>query len=124
LMIFVNHLTKQEKLDKSVLHQFLLILNPFAPHISEELNEMLGFELLSNIAWPEYDKSKIIEEKIIIAVQINGKRRGQIEIEKGLDKEQVIEQIKYDKSFDKYFADKSTIKEIYVENRLVNFVVK
>ncbi|MBT6517400.1 MAG: leucine--tRNA ligase, partial [Candidatus Marinimicrobia bacterium] len=69
LMIFVNHLTKLEKLDKSVLHQFLLILNPFAPHLSEELNEMLGFEPLSNTAWPEYDSNLIIEEKITIAVQ-------------------------------------------------------
>ena len=124
LMIFVNHLTKLEKLDKSVLHQFLLILNPFAPHLSEELNEMLGFEPLSNTAWPEYDSNLIIEEKITIAVQFNGKRRGQIEIEKDLDKEQVIEQIKYDNSFDKYFLEMDIIKEIYVENRLVNFVVK
>ena len=53
-----------------------------------------------------------------------GKRRGEIEIEKGLDKEQVIQQIMYDNSFDKYFADKTTIKEIYIENRLINFVVK
>jgi leucyl-tRNA synthetase len=124
LMIFVNHLTKLEKLDKSVLHHFLLILNPFAPHLSEELNEMLGFESLSNTAWPEYDSNLIIEEKITIAVQFNGKRRGQIEIEKDLDKEQVIEQIRYDKSFDKYFADKKIIKEIYIENRLINIVIK
>jgi len=111
-------------LDKSVLHQFLLILNPFAPHLSEELNEMLGFETLVNIPWPEYDPKLIVNETITIAVQFNGKRRGEIEIEKDLDKEKVIQQIKCDNSFDKYFTDKTTIKEIYVENRLVNFVVK
>jgi len=124
LMIFVNHLLKLEKLDKSVLHQFLVILNPFAPHISEELNEMLGFELLINNPWPEFDDSLIIEETITIAVQFNGKRRGEIEIEKDLDKEQVIQQIMYDNSFEKYFADKTIIKEIYIEYRLINFVVK
>ena len=111
-------------MDKSVLHHLLLILNPFAPHLSEELNEMLGFETLVNIPWPDYDETLIIEEKITIAVQFNGKRRGEIEIEKDLDKEQVIQQIMCDNSFDKYFIDKTTIKEIYVENRLVNFVVK
>jgi len=124
LMILVNHLIKQEKLDKSVLHQLLLILNPFAPHLSEELNEMLGFETLVNIPWPDYDETLIIEEKITIAVQFNGKRRGEIEIEKDLDKEQVIQQIMYDNSFEKYFADKTIIKEIYIEYRLINFVVK
>ena len=124
LMIFVNHLIKLEKLDKSVLHQFLVILNPFAPHLSEELNEMLEFDTIANTPWPEFDKTLIIEETITIAVQFNGKRRGEIEIEKGLDKEQVIQQIRYDNSFDKYFADKTTIKEIYIENRLINFVVK
>jgi len=124
LMILVNHLIKQEKLDKSVLHQLLLILNPFAPHLSEELNEMLGFETLVNIPWPDYDETLIIEEKITIAVQFNGKRRGEIEIEKDLDKEQVIQQIMFDNIFDKYLVDKKIIKEIYIENRLINFVVK
>jgi len=77
-----------------------------------------------NIPWPDYDENLIIEDTITIAVQFNGKRRGQIEIEKDLDKEQVTEQIRYDKSFDKYFADKKIIKEIYIENRLINIVIK
>ena len=80
LMIFVNHLIILENLDKSVLHQFLLILNPFAPHLSEELNEMLGFETLAKSSWPEYDPELIIEETITIAVQFNGKTRGNISI--------------------------------------------
>ncbi|MBT4555488.1 MAG: leucine--tRNA ligase, partial [Candidatus Marinimicrobia bacterium] len=75
LMIFVNHLTKLEKLDKSVLHQFLLILNPFAPHLSEELNQMLGYKIITNSDWPIYDKTKILEDKIEIAIQFNGKTR-------------------------------------------------
>ncbi len=58
LMIFVNHLIKQEKLDKFVLHQFLHILNPFAPHLSEELNQILGYKILTNSYWPIYNKTK------------------------------------------------------------------
>ncbi|MBT5114680.1 MAG: leucine--tRNA ligase, partial [Candidatus Marinimicrobia bacterium] len=80
LMIFVNHLTKLEKLDKFVLHQFLLILNPFAPHLSEELNQMLGYKIITNSDWPIYDKTKILEDKIEIAIQFNGKTRGKIHI--------------------------------------------
>ena len=76
LMIFVNHLTKLEKLDKSVLHQFLLILNPFAPHLSEELNEMLGFEPLSNTAWPEYDE--LIRSQQLVKVCANFRKQGLI----------------------------------------------
>jgi leucyl-tRNA synthetase len=124
LMIFVNHLTKQEKLDKSVLHQFLLILNPFAPHISEELNEMLGFEPLSNTSWPEYDSNLIIEEKITIAVQFNGKTRGNISITSDVNESMVKTTVQNDENLNKYLIDKKILKTIYIKGRIVNFVIK
>jgi leucyl-tRNA synthetase len=124
LMIFVNHLTKLEKLDKSVLHQFLLILNPFAPHISEELNEMLGFETLVNIPWPEYDELKIIEEKITIAVQFNGKTRGKISITSDVNESMVKTTVQNDENLNKYLIDKEIVKTIYIKDRIVNFVIK
>ena len=124
LMIFVNHLIKLEKLDKSVLHQFLLILNPFAPHISEELNEMIGFETLINIPWPEYDKSKIIEEKITIAVQFNGKTRGNISIKTDANESLVKTIVENDDNLNKYLTNKEIVKTIYIKGRIVNFVIK
>ena len=124
LMIFVNHLIKQEKLDKFVLHQFLLILNPFAPHLSEELNEMLGFEPLINNPWPEYDELKIIEEKITIAVQFNGKTRGNISITTNETQNEIEDIIKNDVNLQKYLSKKKIIKVIYIQGRIINFVIK
>ena len=124
-MILVNHLSKLEKLDKDILNTFLILLNPFSPHISEELYAMFGNEEnIVPLEWPAWKESLVSSDVITLVVQFNGKRRGEIEIEKDLDKQQVIQQIRYDNSFDKYFADKITFKEIYIENRLINFVVK
>ena len=124
LMIFVNHLIKQEKLDKSVLHQFLLILNPFAPHLSEELNEMLGFETLVNIPWPDYDETLIIEETITIAVQFNGKTRGNISIASDINESMVKTIVQNDENLNKYLNNKEIVKTIYIKGRIVNFVIR
>jgi leucyl-tRNA synthetase len=124
LMIFVNHLTKLEKLDKSVLHQFLILLNPFAPHLSEELNEMLGFETLVNIPWPEYDPKLIVNETITIAVQFNGKTRGKISITSDVNESMVKTTVQNDENLNKYLIDKEIVKTIYIKGRIVNFVIK
>ena len=124
LMIFVNHLIKLEKLDKSVLHQFLLILNPFAPHLSEELNEMLGFETLVNIPWPNYDETLIIEETITIAVQFNGKTRGNISIASDINESMVKTIVENDDNLNKYLKNKEIVKTIYIKGRIVNFVIR
>ena len=124
LMIFVNHLIKLEKLDKSVLHQFLLILNPFAPHLSEELNEMLGFETLVNIPWPNYDETLIIEETITIAVQFNGKTRGNISIKSDANEALVKTIVQNDENLNKYLTNKEIVKTIYIKGRIVNFVIR
>jgi len=125
LMIFVNHLSTLEKLDQNVLEKFLILLNPFSPHITEELYAMLGNkENIESLEWPEWEESLVSSEIITLVVQFNGKRRGEIEIQKDLDKDRVIEEVKTTQSFDKYFLEMEIIKEIYVENRLVNFVVK
>ena len=124
LMIFVNHLIILEKLDKSVLHQFLLILNPFAPHLSEELNEMLGFETIAKSSWPEYDPELIIEETITIAVQFNGKMRGNILITAGDDQSTVEDSVKNDEKLHKYLIENKIIKVINIKGRIINFVIK
>ena len=125
LMILVNHLSTLEKLDKDILETFLILLNPFSPHISDELYAMLGNEEhIESLEWPEWEESLVSSEIITLVVQFNGKRRGEIEIEKDLDKKEVIQEVKTNKIFDKYFSEMEIIKAIYVENRLLNFVVK
>ena len=124
LMIFVNHLTKLEKLDKFVLHQFLLILNPFAPHLSEELNQMLGYKIITNSDWPIYDKTKILEDKIEIAIQFNGKTRGKIHIANEESQIGIELSIKNDPKLSKYLYEKTIFKVIYIKNRIINFVLR
>ena len=125
LMIFTNHLLKLEKLDKSVLEDFLILLNPFAPHISEELNEFLGNRInISDSKWPIWDNTLVSSEIITIVIQFNGKKRGTIDIDKNFDKDQVIKKAKRNDNFDKYFFGKTIVKEIYIDKRLINFVLK
>ena len=126
MMIFVNHILRQESYNKEVLHTFLIILNPFAPHLSEELNEIIfkdDYCPISEKSWPNYEESLIVSDSMTIAVQINGKTRGTIEVESGLDKEYIFRNIKENEQFIKYLKNGSIIKEIYVPNRLVNFVI-
>jgi leucyl-tRNA synthetase len=126
MMIFVNHMLSQESYNKDVLHTFLIILNPFAPHLAEELNEMIfkdDYCPISDKSWPNYDESLIVSDSMTIAVQINGKTRGTIEVESGLDKENIFRNIKENEKFIKYLENGKIIKKIYVPNRLVNFVI-
>ena len=124
LMIFTNHLLTLKKLDKSVLHHFLLLLNPFAPHLSEEINQILGFEEISKTDWPNYDESKIIDETIDIAVQINGKTRGSISIFIDADQNTVEQIVKDNEKIKKYLSDTNILKVIYIKGRIINFVVE
>ena len=81
MMIFTNHMLSLEKVNKKVLEQFLIILNPFAPHITEEIHEKLFFDLnetISSKSWPIYDEKLIQSQEITIVVQINGKTKGSI----------------------------------------------
>jgi len=122
LMIFVNHLIKLEKLDKSVLHQFLLILNPFAPHLSEELNEMLGFDVITSATWPEFDESKTVEDKIEIAVQFNGKTRGIIKVMNSNQKEDVFNLVNESTFGKKYLYNVKVRNIVYIPNRIINII--
>ena len=126
MMIFINHMQNQEYYNKEILHSFLIILNPFAPHLSEELNEMFfkdKYSLLSEKHWPDYDETFIVSETITIAVQINGKTRGAIEIENGASEDLVFDIVLKDEKLSKYTNEKDIIRKIYVPNRLINIVI-
>ena len=105
-----------------VLESLLQILAPFAPHITEELWQIAGFEgKVYQTAWPEFDEAKTVESSVEIAVQINGKTKGTLSIGKDDAKEDVIAKAK------EAIADKLTgniVKEIYVPGRIVNIVMR
>ena len=124
LMIFVNHLIKLEKLDKSVLRTFLIVINPFAPHLSEELNEMLGFQKITDSDWPDYNELKIVDDQIEIAIQFNGKTRGTVSISNDENQSQIEQKVQNEPKLNKHLSDKTIIKIIYIKGRIMNYVIK
>ena len=102
---------------------FLTLLNPFAPHITEELNQVMGGNKeISSYSWPVYDINKTIDEKITLAVQLNGKLKLTIEVNR--DEEQNVVSQKVHEAMQDRLIGKNIIKEIYVRNRVYNIVVK
>ncbi len=125
MMIFINDVYKVGKINKDMMIGFLRLLYPIAPHICEELNEMLtGEEDMSYDAWPTYDSSKLIVNKVTIAVQVNGKVRGKFEADKDADKEVVEKQAMELESVKKYTSEGEVKKVIVIPNKIVNIVVK
>lgn len=125
LMILTNELDKQESITKNDYRTLLILLNPIAPHITEELNEMyaLGKTICSS-SWPKYDEEKTIDSTVTIAVQVNGKLRGSMNIPINLDKEETLRLAKELDNVKKYLENTTIIKEIIVPNKIVNIVVK
>lgn len=123
LMILVNEMDKIDEININDYKIFLQILSPFAPHITEELWRELGEKKSIHISdWPKFDKKKILEEEIKIAVQINGKVRAEIMIEKD-EKEEDIKQKAVQNEVVARFVKNADIKKIiYVKNRLINIV--
>ena len=125
MMIFTNHLQAQETINKGTLNTFLLLLNPFIPHMSEELNEQMdSFESLSYAQWPNFDENLVKEDLITIAIQVNGKLRGSIQVADDIDDKTLKSESSKVDSVKKYLDGKEIIKKIIVPGRLVNFVVK
>ncbi len=127
LMIFLNEANKWDQKPVSVLNKFIVILAPFAPHIAEELWNRLGnTQSLAYEKWPEYKKEYLVSETKMYAVQVNGKVRGQIEVptDKATDKDFVLTAAKENEGVAKYIAEGNLVREIFVPNKIINFVVK
>ena len=122
MMALINEFYKKNQVTKGEFKTLITLLNPVAPHMTEELWSTLGFEgKIYQTAWPEFDEAKTVENTIEIAVQINGKTKGTIAIGRDEAKENVIAKAKEE------IADKLTgtiVKEIYVPGRIVNIVQK
>ena len=125
LMTLINEIYAVGKISKDDLVIFIKLLCPFAPHLCEEIWETIGGEgLLSLSQWPEYEESKTIEASVEIGVQVNGKVRGTIVIPNGCAKEEALEIAKKDERVASFLEGKTLVKEIYVPNKIVNFVAK
>ena len=122
LMTLLNDVVKKGAINKAEFKTFLILLNPVAPHITEELWKEAGYEgRVYQAPWPEYDEAKTVEDTVEIAVQVNGKTKAVIEVAKDIDKDAAIAKAK------EALGDKLTgniIKEIYVPGRIVNIVAK
>ena len=125
LMTLINEIYAVGKISKDDLVIFIKLLCPFAPHLCEEIWETIGGEgLLSLSQWPEYEESQTVEDSIEIGVQVNGKVRGTIVIPNGCAKEEALELAKKDERVASFLEGKTLVKEIYVPNKIVNFVAK
>jgi leucyl-tRNA synthetase len=123
-MVFTNHLQTLSNINYESLKTFIIILNPFIPHLAEELWELLNQKNeLSYVKWPTVEEKYLINDEVSIPVQINGKRRSEITISLNFSKDDVLKAAKSDIKVSSYIKGKEIIKEIYVEGRIVNIVV-
>ena len=125
LMALLNDIYDAGSITKGELKTFITLLNPIAPHVTEELNEIIGDEIMLAVtAWPQYDEAKCVDDEIEIAVQLCGKVKARVMIPAEADSETAILAAKAIPSIAALIDGKTIIKEIYVKGRLVNFVVK
>lgn len=124
MMILVNEMEKSEKININDFKMFLKILAPFAPHITEEIWHDLGEKKSIHISsWPKWDKKKIIDDSIKIVIQVNGKVRSEMFIDKDISENDLKNKVLDDQNIKNWILNKELKRFIYIKNRLVNIVV-
>lgn len=125
LMTLVNAYYQKGSITRGDFEVLLLLLNPVAPHISEEIYEALGNERqISAVPWPSFDPAKTVEDQVELPVQVNGKVRFRLTLPRGLSKEEVEENLRETQGFKEYTEDKDVKKVIVVPDKLISIVVK
>ena len=124
LMILANAYEDLDSITKEDYRLLLILLNPMAPHITEELNETIGYSPICEGKWPEYNEEKIVEQTKDIAVQVNGKVRGTITISIDDDEQAIKEKAMECENVLKHIEGKEIVKMIVIKGRIVNIVVK
>ena len=123
MMTLLNKIYDQKRITRGELRTLTILLNPFAPHVTEEMWENMHFGgFVHEAKWPEYDESKTVENSVEIVLQIMGKVRSRMTIPVDMPKEQVLALAKQDEKIASAIAGKTIKKEIYVPNKLVNIV--
>jgi leucyl-tRNA synthetase len=124
MMVFVNEATKATTIPRPWFEMFVKILSAFAPHLGEELWQRLGHTTsIAYEPWPAHDEGKLARDTMVIAVQVSGKLRGQIEVALDATEQSIVAAAKADDKVAAFLAGKAIKKEIYVKGRLVNLVV-
>ncbi len=124
LMILLNAYEDHKMISKKDYVTLLTLLNPMAPHITEELNENLGNKPICLSEWPKYDEAKTVDEEKTIAVQINGKIRGSITVAVTDDEDTILAKAKENDNVKKYIDGKQIVKTIVIPGKIVNIVIK
>ena len=122
MMVFTNEMTKLEQRPRSLIEPFVLVLSPFAPHLAEELWALLGHRpSVSQQPWPEFDPALTVSDRLTIPIQINGKLRGKMEVASDTERREVEALARQQAA--EWLQGKELKKIIYVEKKLINFVV-
>ncbi len=125
LMILLNELEKLDSITTKDYRTLLLLLNPMAPHMTEELNEKYNLgEPLCESKFPKYNKEKLVEDTITIAIQVNGKLRGTIDVPLDTLEDELTKMALENSNVKKHIAEKEIIKTIVIKNKIVNIVVR
>lgn len=125
LMTLLNQISEKGSINRAEIKTLLILLNPFAPHLSEELWAVLGFDgMLSQASWPSFDEAKCSDDMIEIVLQINGKVKDKILVAIGTEKDDAINAAKKQAKIIEAIEGKTIIKEIFVPNKIVNIVIK
>lgn len=125
MMIFINDCYKAKNIYLEYLEGFIKLLNPIAPHITEELWSILGHEnSIAYESWPTYDEKALESEKAHLMIQVNGKLRGEMDVLKTLSKEEIISEALANPNVKKFTEGLTIVKTIVVPNKIVNIVVK
>ena len=124
-MIYVNELYKLESISRVCVENLILLLSPFAPHISEEIWQRLGNkESIAFVPWPDYIEKYVKEENVTVVFQVNGKIRAKQDFKFDSDEHDLEDGALYNENVKKFILGKQIIKIVTVKNKMVNIVVK
>ena len=123
-MILANAYDAQEEITPMDYNLLLTLLNPMAPHITEELNEQIGFKPICESEWPVYDEAKTVDEEKEIGVQVNGKLRATIKVNINDAEDVLKEKALSEENVKKFTEGKEIVKVIAIKGKIVNIVVK
>ena len=124
LMTFVKKVKEDKFITKEELRQFLIFLNPLAPHITSEIYERVFDSQILDQSWPEFDEKDLVKSVVEIVVQLNSKIVAKMDINTNWTKDEILNQVKADKTVAPMLEGKTIVKEIVVPGRLVNLIVK
>ena len=126
LMALINDISNVKSINKEELRVFSILLNPFAPHVTEEVYQAceLGDGILAEAQWPSYDESKCVDESIEIVVQVNGKIKAKLQVSVNADKDAMLSLAMAHEKVKQAVEGMNIIKQIVVPKKLVNLVVK